>query len=272
MTVRKEQLAENVTLYCGDSLGILPDLGTADALVTDPPYSSGGAFRGDRMLTTKDKYQGSEHRGLYEDFSGDNRDQRAFGYWSALWLNAAREKIKGGGLCVIFTDWRQLPTTSDAVQAGGWVWRGIVPWDKTEAARPQRGRYRNQCEYALWGSNGPLLEDGPCAPGFFRHSANSEAKEHIAGKPVRLLEGLLQICGPVILDPFMGSGTTGIAAVRTGRGFVGCEMHPGHFDVACRRISDELRRPRLTLSAPPASTTEAAADLLGSLLPSVAAE
>ncbi|UHC14363.1 site-specific DNA-methyltransferase [Methylobacterium currus] len=249
-TTRTEHLAEGVTLYLGDCLSILPTINQVDALLTDPPYSSGGMFRGDRMAPAVEKYQSSDYRQLYADFSGDNRDQRSFAYWSAIWLGLAREKTLQGGVCAVFTDWRQLPTTTDSIQAGGWIWRGLAVWDKTEAARPQKGRYRNQSEYLVWGSNGPLIEAGPCAPGVFRYSVASEAKQHIAGKPTMLLEDLLQICGKTILDPFMGSGSTGVAAVRSGRKFVGCEISPVHFDTACRRISDELKRPRLFTEKP----------------------
>jgi len=241
VTVRIETIG-SATLYGGDCLNIIPHLGVVDAVLTDPPYSSGGQFRGDRTGSTATKYQGTEFRHLYPDFSGDNRDQRGFGYWSALWLGACREKAREGAILGAFTDWRQLPTTTDAVQAGGWVWRGLTVWDKTEAARPQKGRYRNQCEYLVWGSNGPLPDEGKCAAGVFRYAVNSEEKHHIAGKPVRLLSDLLAICGEVVLDPFMGSGTTGVAAVQSGRRFVGCELNPAYFEIACERIEAAQRQ------------------------------
>lgn len=233
-------------LWLGDCLQILREVRTTvDAIITDPPYSSGGAFRGDRTVETSAKYQGSEHRGLYAEFTGDNRDQRGFTLWSALWLGMARETCREGAILAAFTDWRQLPATTDAVQAGGWVWRGLGVWDKTEAARPQKGRYRNQSEYFVWASNGPLSNEGACAPGVFRMSANSEEKHHIAGKPTRLLEQMLQVCGHCVMDPFMGSGTTGIAALRSGRRFIGMEMSQTHFDIACRRIEREASQGRL---------------------------
>jgi len=232
------ELVGNALLILGDSLRVLPLIRGVDAVMADPPYSSGGAFRADRVSATSLKYQSPQARGLYPEFSGDNRDQRSFAHWSALWLAACREATKPGGLLGCFTDWRQLPSTTDAVQAGGWVWRGIAVWDKTEGTRPRKGAYRNQCEYLAWASNGQMGKDGICAPGVFRHSVASEKKHHIAGKPTALLENLLSICGDVILDPFMGSGTTGIAAVRSGRKFIGIEMDAAHFDVARARIEE----------------------------------
>lgn len=248
----REEVIGDCRLILGDCLEILPTLKGVDHLITDPPYSSGGMVRGDRMGKTSAKYQSTEHRGLYAEFTGDNRDQRSFGYWSALWLGAALRVTRPAGLSVLFTDWRQLPTVTDAMQAGGWVWRGIAVWDKTEAARPQKGRYRNQSEYMVWGSNGPLREDGPCAPGVFRYSVNSEQKHHITGKPTMLMADVMQLTQPgeTILDCFMGSGTTGIACARMGRKFVGIELDPTHFETSCRRIEEAYKQPSLFVPPP----------------------
>jgi len=217
-------------------MDVLPKLGKVDAVITDPPYSSGGMMRGDRIGATSSKYQSTEHRGLYPEFGGDTRDQRAYMVWCTLWLGLALSKVTAGGILACFTDWRQLPTTTDAIQCGGWVWRGIGVWDKTEAARPQKGRFRNQSEYFVWGSSGPMIDEGPCLPGVFRYSAQSEEKHHITGKPVSLMSDMLGICGGIVLDPFMGSGSTGLAAIKTGRKFIGIERDPAYFEITVARI------------------------------------
>ena len=247
--MREERIGD-CRLILGDCLEVLPTLGPVDAVFADPPYSSGGQFRGDRMGATSTKYQSPEHRGLYTEFSGDNRDQRGYAYWSTMWLSRSREKSRTGGLLICFTDWRQLPTTTDAVQAGGWVWRGVAAWDKTEAARPQKGRYRNQCEYVVWGTNGPADDVGPCAPGVFRYSVAGEEKHHIAGKPVNLYTDLLSICGETVLDPFMGSGTTLVACAKLGRKGIGIEIDPGYFDIACKRVEEAYRQPDFFVEPP----------------------
>ena len=253
--VRAERIGDCLLLQ-GDCLEIIPNLGRVGAIFADPPYSSGGAFRGDRTGATSSKYQSKEHRGLYGEFAGDTRDQRAYGYWTALWTGAALRATEPGGIFVCFTDWRQLPTTTDGVQAGGWIWRGIACWDKTEAARPQKGRYRNQCEYAVWSSAGAMKEEGRCAPGVFRYSVASEEKHHIAGKPVSLYKDMLEICSGTILDPFMGSGTTLVACQRLGRQGIGIELDEGHFETACRRVEAEARAPRFDLPPPVKATQE----------------
>jgi site-specific DNA-methyltransferase (adenine-specific) len=239
---------EYCTLYSGDSLAVLAELetGSVDAVITDPPYSSGGMVRGDRTGSTNGKYAppgGKRSVGRevpLDDFSGDNRDQRAYGYWMALWLSEALRVVKPGGVALLFTDWRQLPTTTDALQAGGFIWRGIVPWSKP-GLRPMSGRFRAQCEYVVWGSSGAMPWDyeSPCLPGFFEAQPPRE-REHLTQKPVDVMRELVQIVPPggFVLDPFMGSGTTGVAAMIEQRRFIGCELAPHFAEVAERRIRE----------------------------------
>lgn len=236
MTIRKVTIG-TATLYHGDALEVLSQLqpGSVGAVLTDPPYSSGGAFRGDRSAPTSSKYQSSENRGLYPEFAGDTRDQRSYFAWSSLWMSRARELVVPGGILAAFSDWRQLPTTTDAIQAGGWVWRGIVPWDKTERGRPQQGRYRAQAEYAVWGTNGARPLAGPVAPGVFRMPVPN-VKHHIAGKPVELMEGLLSVMAGPVLDPFMGSGTVGLACAARELPYIGIEVVDAYFEVALTRL------------------------------------
>lgn len=81
---------------------------------------------------------------------------------------------------------------------------------------------------------------------------------HPTQKPVDLMLWCVErVKGRRILDPYMGSGTTGVACVRLGRRFIGVEIEPKYFDIACRRIADELKRPRLDLAPPPVVKQEA---------------
>jgi site-specific DNA-methyltransferase (adenine-specific) len=231
-----------VVLYGGDALEVLAALPDAsvDAVITDPPYSSGGAMRSDRMADVHTKYvqNDSVSGNALSAFSGDNRDQRAYGYWCALWLGECLRVTRPGGTCLLFTDWRQLPVTTDALQAGGWVWRGVVPWVKPDA-RPQAGRFSAQCEYVVWGSAGamPVRLGDPCLPGFYNVLAPRN-REHIAQKPLAVMRGLVKIApeGGTVLDPFMGSGTTGMAAVSEGRPFIGVDREPQFQRIARERI------------------------------------
>lgn len=235
-------------IYVGDCLEILPKIPdeSVDCLITDPPYSSGGMFRGDRMQDTTSKYQQTGQDLQRPNFSGDNRDQRAYAYWSALWLGQCWRILKPGAVAVIFTDWRQLPVTTDIMQAGGFLWRGIGVWDKTEASRPSKGRFRNQCEFIVWGSKGPMGEQKgmPCLPGVWRKSVISSEKHHLTGKPLEVMVGISRICPPqgIILDPFLGSGSTALAAEAEGRRWIGIEMNAEYASVAEQRISTERRQ------------------------------
>jgi site-specific DNA-methyltransferase (adenine-specific) len=229
----------------GEALAILQSLPDAcvDALITDPPYSSGGQYRGDRTLEPTQKYVMTGTLIQRPEFAGDNRDQRSFAYWCALWMNEALRVCKVGAPICCFADWRQLPTVTDAIQVGGWTWRGILVWDKTEQARPSMGRFASQCEYVAWGSNGPMPTEREvgCLWGVVRCSIDVAEKFHITGKPVDVMRHVNKICAPggVILDPFAGSATTGIAALRDGFRFIGIERVPAYAEIARDRLKAE---------------------------------
>lgn len=210
-------------LRVGDTLTLLNGVDTesVDGVVTDCPYSSGGTVAKRPRGDSASKYIRAESRNvMLGGFDGDSRDQRSWAYWCALWYSELLRTAKPGALCFSFTDWRQLPSTTDALQAGGWVWRGIVPWDKTASARPALGRPRTQCEYIVWGTKGEHKpwEGAPTIAGFYRarHPAN---REHPTQKPLNVIMKLVSIIPPggLVIDPFCGSGTTGVAAIRTGR-------------------------------------------------------
>lgn len=236
-----------IRLIHGDALRILSALEPGfDAVVTDPPYSSGGMFRGDRMASTRTKYVETGAQHTLPDFSGDNKDQRSYLRWSTLWLQACRELVAPGGLCCVFTDWRQLPTTTDAIQCAGWIWRGIAVWMKTNS-RPVLGRYNNQCEYVVWGTFGPRVCKGPTSAGGIVE-ASPRVRQHITQKPERVMHWLLEpLPGGRVLDPFAGSGTTLVACMQRGQSAVGIEQDRVIFDQAVERLA------AAEASAPPTS-------------------
>lgn len=240
-----------VRLMLGDALELLPKLatGSVDAVVTDPPYSSGGMFRGDRQQDTRTKYQQSGQLNNWAAFAGDARDQRGWEFWCVLWLSQCKRIVKPGGVVCMFADWRQLPTATDALQGANLIYRGIVAWDKTESARPCMGRFRSQCEYVAWGTNGRRSLDRHgvgVLPGVFRVTHKNGDKHHLAGKPVEVMRGLVGICPPggTVLDPFGGSGTTAVACRETGRNCISIEIDPGYHAIARRRIAAARRQVR----------------------------
>jgi site-specific DNA-methyltransferase (adenine-specific) len=245
---------ERVTLYHGEALNVLATLtdGAADVLLTDPPYSSGGMFRGDRAQAPETKYRGwtqvegggsRKPTAQYGSFGGDTRDQVSWVRWCAAWGSETLRVVRPTGTAFIFTDWRQLPATTDVVQFGGWTWQGLVVWDKG-VGRPMAGRFRNHLEYVVWASNGAhkggteadypsaLISVPTVAPG---------DREHVTQKPVALLNQLLRVVpqesGPLtILDPFSGSGSSLVAAVQSGHRAIGIELDERYCEITAKRL------------------------------------
>ncbi|AGI10263.1 site-specific DNA-methyltransferase [Xanthomonas citri pv. citri] len=230
-------------LLQGDALTILPTLeaNSFDALITDPPYASGGLTAAARAKPPSQKYVQGGGAQLHADFVGDERDQRSHLKWMHLWLSECARVLKDGAPVLLFTDWRQLPLTTDALQIAGFTWRGITVWDKTEGVRPQLGRFRNQAEYIVWGSKGnmPLDRRAPVLPGVIRESVRKADKHHLTGKPTELMRQLVRICeaGGRVLDPFAGSGTTLVAAQLEGFEAVGIEMTDQYTAVTRDRLT-----------------------------------
>jgi site-specific DNA-methyltransferase (adenine-specific) len=149
--------------------------------------------------------------------------------------------LKPGGYFMSFTDWRQLPVMTDAVQMGGVFWRGIIAWDKGRGARaPHKGYFKHQCEYVVWGTRGAIPiahHDGPF-DGCVHCVVRQNDKHHLTGKPTELMRALVRpvIPGGLILDPFAGSGSTGVAALLSGRRFIGIEREEAYVEIARARL------------------------------------
>lgn len=223
---------------------------SADALCTDPPYSSGGFTRGDRMADPSEKYRKSNAPETTATFSGDNRDQRAMLAWCSLWMTEAHRVLRDQARVIVATDWRQLPTICDAIQVAGFIWRGIATWSKLGSARPQRGRFRADAEFFVWGSKGALPLQGEVLPGTFETPAPEIAcapvthtrRLHLTEKPVEVMEAVLQfVPSGLVLDPFAGSGSTGVACIRRGLDFAGCDLSDHYHALATKRLDAEAR-------------------------------
>ncbi len=233
----------NWSLRQGEAFQVLRELAddSIDALITDPPYSSGGQFKGDRASSARTKYQRSSVNAENEaiDFTGDNRDQRGFLAWATLWLSEAFRAMKNGAPVLLFTDWRQLPITTDAMQAGGFVWRGIMPWNKPNP-RPRKGGFAQGSEFIVWGTKGSCSSEGEChgLKPFLHSPPHYTRRVHLTEKPVELLRELVRVCpaGGIVLDPFAGSASAGMAALLEGRRFLGVELSHEYHAIAKARL------------------------------------
>lgn len=244
---------EWVTLYHGEALDVLRSLpaGSVDVLLTDPPYSSGGAFRSDRNADPSAKYRGWSQNddgssrkptASFGGFSGDNRDQRSFSAWVSAWSYQALRLSRPGGHAFLFSDWRQLPTATDAVQMGGWVWRGVAVWDKG-VGRPVKGRFRNHLEYIVWATCGPTVAESDEYPSPLIRvpTVPTKQRQHVTQKPVGVMQHLLKLAPAqdvVVLDPFSGVGSTLVAAKELGRRAIGVEIDEHYCEIAARRAAE----------------------------------
>jgi DNA modification methylase len=225
MNPRKETLADGIELWLGDCREVLPTLGKVDAVVTDPPYGIG---RDGQNKTTG----GNGGRKAYE-FKGWDQSRPAPEVFDLIRSASDNQVIWGGNY---FAD--LLPA------AGKWL-----VWDKGQRINQSDG------ELAYTSQNGALR--------IFTQNRVAlliEGAEHPTQKPIEVMVWSVRQFpdAQTILDPFMGSGTTGVACVQLGRKFIGIELDPGYFDIACRRISDELKRPRLDLGEPVAKPVQEA--------------
>lgn len=218
----------SVKLYLGDCLDVLPTI-TADVAVTDPPYeitaAGGGIGAGRKDLHATEGFTdcGFDY-GLLEQF--DN--------W------------------VCFGTLRQVPQLISAAGKKRWM---LITWNKQNPCPLVNGNYLPDTEYVIhaW-SKGNLFGGVADKARFIVHPlGDKEHGEHPNEKPVKVMRKLLataSLAGHTVLDPFMGSGTTGVACVRSGRRFIGIERDPHWFQVAVDRIEAELNRCPLFDAAP----------------------
>jgi DNA modification methylase len=149
-----------------------------------------------------------------------------------------------------------LACTDEQIIWGGNYFTDYLPpsmqwlvWDKG-----QRNFSLADCEFA-WSSQ----QKAARIINYARGRAVRDGKEHPTQKPVEVMEWCLGFLpdARTILDPFMGSGTTGVACAKLGRSFIGIEIDPGYFDIACRRIEDAYKQPDLFVAREPQAKQEA---------------
>ena len=229
--MNKQQIG-NATLYCGDNMAIREHL-AGDALISDPPY---GIDLHGMSSTYSERWKMDtcrRNRLREKDYYLIHGDDRPFD--PAPWLEFDKVILWGGNhFC------SRLP---DA--------RNWLVWDKREGTASDN---QADCEIAWSNLPGPArlysqLWRGMCRRG--EENISRQGRVHPTQKPIALMMWCIEQCrldpDSVIVDPYMGSGTTGIAALRLGHRFVGVEIDQAHFDTACRRIEDEQRQGRLAI-------------------------
>lgn len=195
----------NATLYHGDCREVLPTLPMHDLLCTDPPYGIGASAGTGKYGRLKIE--------ACADLGWDNETPPQ--WLMLLLLEKAAHKVIFGG------NYFSLPPS-----------RAYLVWDKGAGFK---GRDFAECEFAWcsWDGNARMLTYDPLARGDYR------SKEHPTQKPVAVMQWAIASApdGMTVLDPFMGSGTTGVACAQLGKAFTGIERERKYFDIACERIS-----------------------------------
>ena len=221
-------------LYQGDCLEIMPYLPKFDAVVTDPPYGI-------------DRANGFGSGGFGKNGAKRKCVKKHSGNWD-------KERVSDVVINII------LDLSDNAIIWGAQFYANYLPvngkwllWDKLQTM-PSFG----DGEIAWTNLNGTALKkislsiNGVIAKG--------ETGKHPTQKPLELMKwciGHLPDTSQTILDPFMGSGTTGVACVKLGRKFTGIELDPRYFDIACKRIEEAYKQPDLFIEQPKETLTQA---------------
>jgi site-specific DNA-methyltransferase (adenine-specific) len=157
-----------------------------------------------------------------------------------MWLAECYRIARPGAAIATFTDWRSLPVFSDALQIAGWTWRGVGVWVKPAGrTRPTKGGLWNDTEFILWGSKGVRTHTVYLPGTWITAAPDSRIRHHVTEKPALVLDDLVKLTpdGGHILDPFAGSGTTAVAAVRSGRRCTLVEQSSEYAQIIADRIA-----------------------------------
>ncbi len=213
----------NAELYLGDCMTVLPTLGRVDCVVTDPPYGVGETNK--KNMSRHVEAECND----YGEFNWDNKPCTPEQI-EAMRL-ASRYQIIFGG------NYFQLPPTS--------CW---LVWDKQNGASDFA-----DCELAWTNLPKAVRRIYWQWSGFMRKGERGyKYRDHPTQKPIGVMEWCLTHVpdAHTILDPFMGSGTTGVACAKLGRRFIGIEIEPKYFDIACERIEQAYAQPDLFIAPP----------------------
>lgn len=214
----------NATLYLGDCRDILPALPKVDAVITDIPY--GEVNRDSSGLRNLDK-------GAADEETCD--------------LAEVLRVLDMGQSVYVWCGIEQVSELRAGLVAGGYSTRLCV-WEKSNPS-PMNGQYLwlSALECCVYGKRAGAHFSEFCKPPVWR-GPTAEKEDHPTPKPVWLMERQILASvkpGGMVLDAFMGSGTTGVACANLGRSFIGIERERKYFDIACRRIEDAQRQGRM---------------------------
>lgn len=225
----------------GDAIAEVQRLSDAsiDAVITDPPYCAGAVSEAQRS-SAKGQGLRSENIRRFGWFVGDNMGTAGLAFllrdlaWHFLRV------VKPSGSVVVFCDWRMVATLQPAIESAGLRFQNLIVWDKGHAGLGMG--FRAQHELALHFTLGaPEYHDRSTGNVLRCQRVAASERQHQTQKPVEMLRQIVRVVSPAggtVLDPFCGSGSTGVACVLEGREFVGIERDAEHCEVAGERIAN----------------------------------
>lgn len=235
----------DVQLHLGDCLDILPTMaaGSIDSIVTDPPYCSGG--RQQEAARLQIEKNDDERRAPDEWIVTDNMGTDTYIRFMRQVALGCFRVVKYGAHAYVFTDWRQYTNLVTSWECVGWTLRSVIVWDKAKGGA-MGSFWRSNHEWICCLTKGkPRPLKGHAFYNTWR-GVKPAGGLHPTEKPLELMRYLVRAAGAgVIFDPFMGSGTMGVACVLQGVPFIGCETVPEWYELARRRISETLPQPEL---------------------------
>jgi site-specific DNA-methyltransferase (adenine-specific) len=235
---------DHVTIYHGDALDVLRDLAVpVDAVVTDPPYSSG--TRKESSKPSRGSMLRGEHVAnarLTQAIDMDQMTTTGFVWTLRQVAMAAWDILPDGGSFLSFIDWRQWPTLVGVLESCNYRVQNMVVWDK--ASFGMGNGFRNQHELVCHAAKGvPTVHDRSVGNVLKSQRVDPDSIGHPSPKPDGLLAALIGVVAPaggLVLDPFMGSGSTLRGAVAVGRKAIGIERDERYCEIAAKRMAQEV--------------------------------
>ena len=225
---RRREVIGDATLYLGDCLEILPTLPKVDAVITDPPY---GVNLG-KHDAAKEKRPQFLAKQAYESY--DDTEENLLALVVPAVVQALSKADRGAVFCAGMNIWH-FPRANTV---GG----VFLP-----AACGRNGWGFASLSHCLFYGTAPDLQKGAKHTAI-RSTASADDNEHPCPKPTSWMVWAVDLAsrkGETVVDPFMGSGTTGVACMNLGRSFIGIEIEPKYFDIACERITNAQRQERM---------------------------
>lgn len=228
MILRKETIGD-CTLYLGDAMAIMTSLPKVDLVVSDVPYAltTGGVSKSSKTMS-----------GIFASHNYANDGQLIMATVPFPEMMAAlHDVLVDDADCYVMSNDKNLRPILNAATDAGFGLHNALVWDKVT---PTANRwYMKNLEFTayLWKGRAKTIND-PSSKQLLRGGIDKEAG-HPTEKPVALMEEYVRNSsapGQMVLDPFMGSGTTGVACLRLGRKFIGIEIHEPFFDMAVSRL------------------------------------